>query len=255
MKELIAFRKYLTEGVINENINLDDKIDTLEDFKVWLKSDEIKNIIDDIAEPNPDHSAESIINQVNLSDFSDGLSKKDWINDMIQNADTMFDFGIDTGEGPSPKEIKYNELYDKMKERAIEKYNIDLDSWALGEGVIDGEGEEDKEDVDSMEDLEDNSDYQEAVYSIIDDAVGNASTNLAKEMGYDSYQSYIEDVGDESDSYKEEFMPLARENAEIDYKILDQELRQFLRWNNVTFEVDLRRKMFDDAQKGFSDYA
>ena len=74
-------------------------------------------------------------------------------------------------------------------------------------------------------------------------------------MGYDSYQSYIEDVGDESDSYKEEFMPLARENAEIDYKILDQELRQFLRWNNVTFEVDLRRKMFEAAVKGFSDYA
>tara|TARA_B110000977_G_scaffold192522_1_gene266154 strand:- start:1022 stop:1420 length:399 start_codon:yes stop_codon:yes gene_type:complete len=122
----------------------------------------------------------------------------------------------------------------------------------LNEGVI---NEEEKEDIDSMDDLELNSEYTEAVYMIVDDAVGNASTNLAKEMGYDSYQSYIDDVGDESDSYKEEFMPIARENAEIDYKVLDKELKQFLGWYNVTFEVDLRRKMFNDAQEGFSDYA
>ena len=121
----------------------------------------------------------------------------------------------------------------------------------LNEGVI---NEIEKEDIDNMDDLEDNDIWQSAVYETTDESVEGTTTALAKEMGYDSYQDYIEKVGDESDEYKEEFMPIVIDNAEIDVEVVDAKLKEFFEYCNVTFEVDLRKKLYNDAKDQISDY-
>ncbi len=85
----------------------------------------------------------------------------------------------------------------------------------LNEGVINEEIE--KEDIDNMADLEDNAEYQEAYNNIGANAV------------------------EENDS-------------KIDYKILDKELKEFLSYYNITFEVDLREKLFYDALDAVKEY-
>jgi hypothetical protein len=128
----------------------------------------------------------------------------------------------------------------------------------LNEGVVNEEIE--KEDIDNMDDLELNSDYYEVIGDIRDDAVWNSATALAKEYGFDSYQDYYdkayENPDDEinHDHYQDEFLPVARENAEIDPKILDQELRHFLKWNNVTFDVDLKKLFYTKAKNDFGSW-
>lgn len=57
MKELITFRKYLTEGIINEGVNLNDTLDTPQDLIDFVtggpesgKYGEAETILDDITD-------------------------------------------------------------------------------------------------------------------------------------------------------------------------------------------------------------
>ena len=80
MKELVTFRKYLTEGVINEGVNLDDKLDTLEDFNSWMEGDEIVQIFNDIADvENPIRSGDDLI------------SGYGWVHREDEEREEMFD--------------------------------------------------------------------------------------------------------------------------------------------------------------------
>ena len=127
----------------------------------------------------------------------------------------------------------------------------------LTEGVI---NEEEKEDIDNMADLEDNDGYQEAWNNIAADAVREQGEDLAKEYGFESYDEYYEKAYENPDGeinhehYQEEFLPIARENARVDYKVLDEELKEFLEYYNITFDVDLRIKMIIDSMAGIEDY-
>ena len=139
-----------------------------------------------------------------------------------------------------------------MKDFDLRKY--------LAEGKLLNEEEEEKEDIDSMDDLEDNDIYQEAWNNVASEAVREQGEALAKEYGFESYDEYYEKAYENPDDeinhehYQEEFLPVARENAEIDYKVLDEELKEFLEYCNITFEVELRKKMIIDSMAGIEDY-
>jgi len=128
----------------------------------------------------------------------------------------------------------------------------------LNEGVINEEIE--KEDIDSMDDLELNSDYYEAIGDVRDTAVWNSATDLAKEYGFESYQDYYDKAYENPDDeinhehYQEEFLPVARENAEIDPKILDRAVAEFTKYYNVTFDVDLRKLFYTEAKNDFGSW-
>ena len=127
----------------------------------------------------------------------------------------------------------------------------------LNEGVV---NEEEKEDIDSMDDLELNSDYYEAIGDVRDTAMWNSATDLAKEYGFKSYQDYYDKAYDNPDEeinhehYQEEFLPVARENAEIDLKILDRAVSEFLKYYNITFDIDLKKIFYTEAKDDFGSW-
>ena len=110
MKELIAFRKYLTEGVINENINLDDTLDTpqeLVDFiEEQIEPDSVFDKILDVRFPKlaDDRSSvlfysEQIIYNLSPYSYDPEEIEEDW--DEIK--DTYYN-----GENPTKRDIFKN---------------------------------------------------------------------------------------------------------------------------------------------------
>jgi hypothetical protein len=160
MKELVTFRKYLNEGIINEGVNLNDTLDTPEDLIKYISdwSDggftEAEKILDDIVDVEDSHiSGETIWH--NQGDFTqeewddDGiefehfkeeffdvdkpLTKKDVIHHLLANG-LSYDYYADEGrlddEGediPDDWRERQDNAYGLMIQKAKDKYGIDVD--------------------------------------------------------------------------------------------------------------------------------
>ena len=120
MKELITFRKYLTEGVINENINLDDTLDTPQEFNDFIEEQieegsEFDKIVD-VGFPKLDiyplDAERVILNQPPYSDDPEEI-EEDW--DEIK--DTYYN-----GENPTKRDIFKNLLEELDGWRDIENF-------------------------------------------------------------------------------------------------------------------------------------
>jgi len=241
MKELITFRKYLNEGVVKED-EFDDLLDSGLSYKEIKAKHKDKLRAAAIAYLEGDEG----------DDYDDILKKLD-------------DFDDEEGIKKAPKkQRKPGELGDLNHADGTPKSNDELDAELndeidnLSKDMFNEEIE--KEDIDNMDDLELNSDYYEAIGDVRDTAVWNSATDLAKEYGFDSYQDYYdkayENPDDEinHDHYQEEFLPVARENARVDYKVLDRAVAEFLKYYNVTFDVDLRKLFYTEAKNDFGSW-
>tara|TARA_R110000737_G_scaffold329607_1_gene344860 strand:+ start:289 stop:696 length:408 start_codon:yes stop_codon:yes gene_type:complete len=135
MKELVTFRKFLNEGVINEGVNLDDKLDTLEDFNSWMEGDEIVQIFNDIADvENPIRSGDDLISgygwvhredeerEEMFNDIYKGYTKKETIKDILRHHFFEVGFG-----GTEAEEKEYYQFLDNIEDKAEEKYKITFD--------------------------------------------------------------------------------------------------------------------------------
>ena len=142
MKELITFRKYLNEGIINENINLDDTLDTpqeLVDFiEEQIEPDSVFDKILDVRFPKlaDDRSsvlfdAETVIYNQSPYSYDPEEIEEDW--DEIK--DTYY-----KGENPTKRDIFKGlleslegwydiENYEEYEGEFKEKYNIDNDTF------------------------------------------------------------------------------------------------------------------------------
>ena len=89
MKELIAFRKYLNEGVINEGVNLEKKYNNQEELNAGV--DEIANIIDDLIS-NVEHVENSPFNGSSL--INNGLYFIDEYDDYLEDEEPIDGFDI-----------------------------------------------------------------------------------------------------------------------------------------------------------------
>ena len=120
MKELVTFRKYLNEGIINENINLDDTLDTpqeLVDFiEEQIETDSVFDKILDVRFPKLDSvfwDAEQIILNQSPYSYDPEEIEEDW--DDIK--DTYYG-----GENPTKRDIFKNLLEELGGWRDIENF-------------------------------------------------------------------------------------------------------------------------------------
>jgi hypothetical protein len=124
-----------TEGVISEGVNLDDKLDTLEDFNSWMESDEIVQIFNDIADvENPIRSGDDLISgygwvhredeerEEMFDDIYKGYTKKETIKDILRFHFFEVGFG-----GTEAEEKEYYQFLDNIGDKAEEKYKITFD--------------------------------------------------------------------------------------------------------------------------------
>ncbi len=156
MKELITFRKYLNEGVINEGVNLNDTLDTPEDVMKFVagrdESDyigEAEKILDDITDVEDSYLHGEMIWQ-NVGEFYDEdsfefehykeefwdvgktLTKRDVIKELLQSAfsyDYYADEGrlddFDSSDVPNDWEERQDAAYILMSQKAKDKYGIE----------------------------------------------------------------------------------------------------------------------------------
>ena len=110
MKELVTFRKYLNEGVINEGVNLNDTLDTPEDLIKYISdwsdggSSEAEKILDDITDVEDSHiSGETIWH--NQGDFD----QESWDDEGIEFEHFKEEF-FDVDKPLTKKEVIYSLL-------------------------------------------------------------------------------------------------------------------------------------------------
>ena len=111
-----------------------------------------------------------------------------------------------------------------------------------------------------MRELTSNDDYYAAISDVRDDTMWNSATSLAKEYGFESYQDYYDKAYENPDDeinhehYQEVFLPIARENAEINPRILDRAVEEFSKYYRVTFDVDLKKLFSQEARNDFGSW-
>ena len=137
MKELKMFRKYLNEGVVNEGVNLDDKLNTLKDLDSWMDSEELEDTFDDLVlglnAKFGDQLVDSFFRGSNW-DYKDDSEREKYLNgdkgttkrEMVA---VILDFHIndmlvmfDTEE-EDERHIKFRSL---LRDKAREKLNITI---------------------------------------------------------------------------------------------------------------------------------
>ena len=124
------FKKQQTEGVIG--VNLDDKLDTLEDFNSWMEGDKIIQIFDDLADvENPLRSGDDLISgygwifredeerEEMFNDYYKGYTKKATIKDILEFH--LFEVGFG---GTEAEEKEYYRFLGNIEDKAKEKYKI-----------------------------------------------------------------------------------------------------------------------------------
>tara|TARA_B110000902_G_scaffold243354_1_gene295557 strand:+ start:355 stop:1290 length:936 start_codon:yes stop_codon:yes gene_type:complete len=133
-EELTSFRKYLNEGVISEGVNLDDKLDTLEDLDSWMDSEEIDDIFDDLVLDLNDKFGDELLDRFGWDYKEDderekyldgdmGITRREMIavilNYHINDNLLMFD--------TEEEDERYIKFLDDVADKAKEKYKITID--------------------------------------------------------------------------------------------------------------------------------
>ena len=135
-----------------------------------------------------------------------------------------------------------------------------MDNFDLRKYLAEGRLFENKEDINNKRELISNDDYYAAISDVRDDAMWNSATSLAKEYGFESYQDYYDKAYENPDDeinhehYQEVFLPIARENAEINPRILDRAVEEFSKYYRVTFDVDLKKLFSQEARNDFGSW-
>ena len=136
-----------------------------------------------------------------------------------------------------------------------------MDNFDLRKYLAEGRLFEEKKVITNIEDLKSLEDYEDAVTGIRDDAMFDSATDLAKVYGFKSYQDYIDKAhynytDDEINHYHylEEFLPIARENAEINPIELDKSVKGLLRLYDIKFRVDLKKLIAREAIDDFDSW-
>ena len=151
MKELVTFRKYLNEGVINEGVNLNDTLDTPEDLMKFITGGdesgqygEAETILDDLTDVEGSViGGETIwhnIGEFNQEEWDDEryslmhfkekyfdidkpLTKKDVIFFLLNTALNDMDFHED--DDNENWEEEQSAAYELIKQKTINKYGFD----------------------------------------------------------------------------------------------------------------------------------
>jgi len=135
-----------------------------------------------------------------------------------------------------------------------------MDNFDLRKYLAEGRLFEDKKAIVNIEDLKSHPDFYEAVSGIRDDAMWDSATDLAKEYGFESYQDYYDkayenpDEDINHDHYVETFLPIARENATINSEELDRTVKDFLKYYDIKFSVDLKKLIAREARDDFDSW-
>ena len=84
----------------------------------------------------------------------------------------------------------------------------------------------------------------------------NITNNQAEYMAIISALRKFENSDDEinHEHYQEVFLPIARENAEINPRILDRAVEEFSKYYRVTFDVDLKKLFSQEARNDFGSW-
>ena len=155
MKELVTFRKYLNEGVINEGVNLNDTLDTPEDIVKYITGwsdgghsdggfSEAEKVLDDITDVEDSHIyGEIIIGNIgdwNVEDWDNEysefkyfkeeffdvdkpLTKKDVIYDLLSTT-LSYDWYADPGRLDPEEEFDEDYIPDDWRERQNNAYDL-----------------------------------------------------------------------------------------------------------------------------------
>ena len=135
-----------------------------------------------------------------------------------------------------------------------------MDNFDLRKYLAEGRLFEEKKVITNIEDLKSLEDYEDAVTGIRDDAMFDSATDLAKVYGFKSYQDYYDKAYENPDEdinhyhYLEEFLPIARENAEINPIELDKTVKGLLRLYDIKFPVDLKKLIAREAIDDFDSW-
>ncbi len=145
MKELVTFRKYLNEGVINEGVNLDDILDTPQKFNDFvdeiIKDGSLFDKLLNLNFPKIDRvlfDAEQVISNHGLYSEDPDYIEDDW-------DDVKSRIGSNTTEDPTKRDIIEDlirfldtwesiETFEEYEGEFEEKYDIDNDTfWMMYE--------------------------------------------------------------------------------------------------------------------------